>query len=67
MTMKELQEAKLEILVQDGNMRIDVSGNSKAIAIILGLAISKIAKEKTKALLSDIALAALVYSEKNVK
>lgn len=47
-------------------MTIHARGNNKAIGLLLGEAVATIGADKTKELLSDIALSALLY-EKKVK
>lgn len=66
MTLKELKETKIEIEIKNCRMSIHVRGNNKAIGFLLGEAIAKIGADKTKELLSDIAISALI-NEKNTK
>lgn len=63
MTLKELKATELEIIAKNGKVSISARGNNRAIAVILGEIIARIGGEKTKALLSDTALAALLYNE----
>lgn len=66
MTLKELKETKIEIEIKDCQITMHVRGNNKAIGFLLGEAVAKIGADKTKELLSDIAISALI-NEKNVK
>lgn len=63
MTLKDLKEAKIEISAKSGKLKINVKGNNRAVAVILGKVIAGMGKEETKALISDIALAALLFND----
>lgn len=67
MTVKDLKEAKIEISARNGKLKINVKGNNRAIAVILGKVIAGMGKKETKALISDIALAALLFSDEKRK
>lgn len=67
MTLKELKETEIEIKIKNCQMVIHTQGNNKAIGLLLGEAVAKIGAEKTKELLSDIAITALMSEKKLTK
>ena len=63
MTLKDLNETKIEIAIENCEISLLVHGNSKAIAYLLGEAIAEIGQKHTKEFLSDVALSALLHEK----